>query len=148
MKSVAALCRQNIVTLLNLKKISELLKSASETANSNPKNALFLVDESLDIAASLKIKRNNVLDSSENIWYKDWLPLVTEANTRKYLHAVDDVKDHKPIRTPDMSYLIYHELMYPMDNWAKETLKTRNEFARKHSLRQRQFDLDWKNYSN
>ncbi len=48
----------------------------------------------------------------------------------EYLHAVDDVKDHRPIRTPDMSYLIYRELNFPMNKWAEATLEARNAFAR------------------
>ena len=146
-KTVAALCRQNISMLLYLKKISELLQAASEVANKNPENSLDLIDQSLSLAALLKTERNNVLDSTVNVWYKDWLPLVKEANGRKYLHVVDDVKDHRPIRTADMSYLIYRELMYPMDKWAEETVKARNEFARRLSLKQRDFNLQWKEYS-
>ena len=146
-KTVASLCRQNISMLLYLKKISELLQSASEMSNKNPENALSMIDQSLNLAALIKRERNNVLDSSVNVWYNDWLPLVSEANGRKYLHAMDDVKDHRPLRTADMSYLIYRELKYPMDKWADEIVKTRNEFAHSHSLKQRVFNLKWKEYT-
>lgn len=146
-KTVAALCRQNIVMLLQLKKISELSREASEVADNYPERSLSLIDQSLDLAALLKTQRNHVLDSSVKVWYEDWMPLVTEANGRKYLHAVDDVKDHRPIRTVDMSYLIYRQLMYPMDKWADETVMARNAFARRHSLKQRDFKLQWKDYS-
>lgn len=146
-RTVAALCRQNINMLLQLKKISELNRQASEGAEDHPEKSLSLIDQSLDLAALLKTQRNNVLDSSVQVWYKDWRPLVTEANGRKYLHAVDDVKDHRPIRTVDMSYLIYRELMYPMDIWADETVKARNAFARRHALKQRDFILQWKDYA-
>ena len=146
-KTVAALCRQNISMLFTLKKISELLQAASEATNNNPEDALNTIDKSLDLAALLKTERNNVLDSVTNVWYNDWLPLVSEANGRKYLHAVDDVKDHRPVRTVDMSYLIYRELIYPMDKWAEETVKARNKFAERHSLKQRIFNLKWKDYS-
>jgi len=145
-KTVAALCRQNITMLLYLKKINELLQSASKEADINPANALYLVDQSLDLTALLKTERNHVLDSLTKVWYHDWLPLVKEANGRKYLQIVDDVKDHRPIRTPDMSYLIYRELNYPVDKWAEETLKARNEFALHHALKQRDFNLLWKDY--
>ncbi len=145
--TVAALCRQNINMLLQLKKISELSRQASEGAVDSPEKSLFLIDQSLDLAALLKTQRNNVLDATVQVWYKDWMPLVTEANGRKYLHAVDDVKDHEPIRTVDMSYLVYRELMYPMDNWADKTVKARNAFAHRHALKQRDFTLQWKEYA-
>ncbi|MEP7106845.1 MAG: glycoside hydrolase family 20 zincin-like fold domain-containing protein [Ferruginibacter sp.] len=143
-KTIALLCRQNISMLFQLKKISELLAAAAELAGKNPGKSLSLLDQSLDLAALMKLQRNDVLGSTINVWYKDWLPLVREANGRKYLHVVDDVKDHRPIRTADMSYLIYRELMYPMDKWADETVQVRNKFALRHSLKQRVFKLQWK----
>lgn len=145
-RTVAALCRQDIIMLLQLKKISELSRQASEGAD-HPERCLSLIDQSLDLAALLKKQRNDVLDSSEKVWYEDWMPLVTEANGRKYLHEVDDVKDHRPMRTIDMSYLIYRQLIYPMDKWADETVRARNAFARRHSLKQRDFKLQWKDYT-
>lgn len=147
LETVAALCRQNITMLLQLKQISGLLREASAEAIKNPGKSLSLIDQTLDIALEMKNKRNQVLAGTIAVWNKDWLPLVSEANGRKYLHAVDDVKDHRPIRTPDMSYLIYRELNYPMDDWATGTLKSRNEFAKKHHLKQRVFKLNWKDYS-
>lgn len=147
-KSVTSICRQNILMLFQLKNISELLATAAEVAKTKPDKALLLIDQSLEIAADLKRQRNLVLESVVNTWYKDWLPLVSEANGRKYLHAVDDVKDHEPIRTTDLSYLIYRDLNYPMDKWANETVKARNVFAKKHSLKTRTFILNWKSYTN
>ncbi|HMH34471.1 MAG TPA: glycoside hydrolase family 20 zincin-like fold domain-containing protein [Puia sp.] len=146
-KTVADVCRQNIRMLLDLKKIHELLASASKAAVNNPANAIQLIDQSLDLSTIIKRERNHVLDSLTMVWYKDWLPLVKEANGRIYLQSVDDVKDHRPIRTSDMSYLIYRELNYPLDKWAEETLSARNTFARRHSLKQRVFNLMWKHYS-
>ena len=147
MKTIAALCRQNINMLLQLKHINELLLTAVKQATINPAKAIQSIDQSLDLVNLIKSQRNKMLDTLIAVWYKDWLPLVPEANGRKYLQAVDDVKDHRPIRTPDMSYLIYRELNFPMDQWAEETLKARNAFALKHSIRQRSFLLKWKDYS-
>ncbi len=146
-RTVANLCRQNILMLHHLEKISLLMQGASQAADKHPDSAIFLIDQCLDLTVQMKTARNDVLDSSINVWYKDWLPLVKEANGRQYLHAVDDVKDHRPIRTADMSYLIYRELMYPMDEWADETVKARNKFARRHSLKQRDFHLKWNDYT-
>ncbi len=71
----------------------------------------------------------------------------------KYLYASLSEKDKRivtvgmPLRTAGMSYLIYRELMYPLDKWTYEIVKTRNKFARRHSLKQRDFNLKWKDYS-
>ena len=75
--------------------------------------------------------------------YQDWYPRVAEANGRKYLDQVDDVKDHPPARTVDMSYLIYRELKYPLGQWAEEVRKVRNQFARDNNLPIREEMINW-----
>ena len=145
-RTVATLCRQNIEMLINLKKINELLKSAHISAKSDPDHAVYLMDQCLDLAAMIKIERNKVLDSTIKVWYQDWLPLVKEANGRKYLHEVDDVKDHRPMRTADMSYLVYRELRYPLGEWTRQLLEVRNIYAKKHRQTARTFDLQWGAY--
>jgi hypothetical protein len=77
-------------------------------------------------------------------WYRTWFPRVAEANGRRYLDEVDNVKDHRPVRTVDMSYLVYRELLYPLGDWAARTLEARNEYARAHQLPVRAFELNWK----
>jgi hypothetical protein len=142
-RTVALLCRQNLMMLADIKQIDGLLQAASASSGSDHRKALYLMDQALDISSLIKIERNKILDSTIKVWYKDWLPLVSEANGRKYLHAVDDVKDHRPIRTPDMSYLIYRQLRFGVDKWAQETVKARNRFAAAHNLEQRSFTLNW-----
>ncbi len=77
-------------------------------------------------------------------WYQEWYPRVAEANGRRYLDAVDNVKDHVPVRTVDMSYLIYRELNYPLGKWAEDVVAARNQFARAHQLPARTGDFEWK----
>ncbi len=77
-------------------------------------------------------------------WYKSWLPRVEEANGRRFLHELDDVKDHLPDRTIDMSYLIYRELQLPLEEWYSQTEKARNVFAARHSLPAGNSPLHWK----
>ena len=69
---------------------------------------------------------------------------MAEANGRRYLDKVDDVKDHLPVRTVDMSYLVYRELLYPLDDWAAQVLAVRNRYAADHHLPARENVLDWK----
>ena len=68
-----------------------------------------------------------------------------EANGRVLLAKVDDAKDHLPVRTVDMTYLIYRQLLYPLEDWAEKTAAVRNQYAEAHHLSPREFKLDWKN---
>ncbi|HMD85806.1 MAG TPA: hypothetical protein VKO18_14015, partial [Terriglobia bacterium] len=59
----------------------------------------------------------------------------------------DDVKDHQPVRTVDMSYLVYRELLYPLGAWAGQVISIRNQYAQEHQLPARADRLEWKDTS-
>jgi len=56
------------------------------------------------------------------------------------------VKDHQPVRTVDMSYLIYRELLYPLGDWAKRVIAVRNEYAKVHHLPVRDYNFNWNEF--
>ena len=98
----------------------------------------------LDAARAIQWSRNKALRDVQNTWYKSWYPRVAEANGRKFLHELDDVKDHLPDRTIDMSYLVYREMLLPFGEWAEQIRIARNQYAQKHQLPIRNDKLDWK----
>ena len=124
---------------------SELLKAAQTAVRQGKDSeAIASLDEALNAAAGIQRRRNGALQNATSTWYKTWFPRVAEANGRRYLNQVDDVKDHRPARTVDMSYLVYRELLYPLGDWADGTLAARNEYARAHQLPVRAGELNWK----
>ncbi|MEO6290080.1 MAG: glycoside hydrolase, partial [Ginsengibacter sp.] len=141
----AQLCRQNLTMLLDLQKINNLLKLSSDAVASNPSLAISLVDQALEQVKNIRDERNEVLQTVTTVWYQDWYPRVAVANGRKFLDQVDDVKDHGPARTVDMSYLIYRELKFPLGKWAKDVLGARNQFAKKNNLPTRSEIFNWEN---
>ena len=143
LRSVAQLCRQNLSMLIGLKRINYFLTLSSDAAATNPALAVSLIDQGLDQAKKIRDERNEVLQTVTTVWYQDWYPRVAEANGRKFLDQVDDVKDHTPARTVDMSYLIYRELKYPLGKWAKDALDARNQFANKNNLPARSETFNW-----
>jgi hypothetical protein len=143
--SITGLCRQNLEMILELGQMSELLKAAqAAVSQGNASEAIASLDEALNTAAGIQRRRNRALQDATTTWYRTWFPRVPEANGRRYLNQVDDVKDHRPVRTVDMSYLIYRELLYPLDDWSAGTLAARNEYARAHQLPERAGELNWK----
>src|SRR4029077_12023142 len=110
--SIAGLCRQNLEIILELGQMSELLKAAQAAASQGKASeAIESLDEALSTAAGIQRRRNRALQDATTVWYRTWFPRVPEANGRRYLNQVDEVKDHRPVRTVDMSYLIYRELL-------------------------------------
>ena len=74
---------------------------------------------------------------------KTWYPPVPQANGRRFLHELDDVKDQMPDRTVDMSYLVYDELLLPLVGWYDRTQSARNRYAEEHRLPLRNEPFDW-----
>ncbi len=146
--SIAGLSRQNLEMILDLGRISSGLKSAeAAAARADAARALRDIDRALDIAENIRQRRNAALRDATATWQKAWLPRVAEANGRRHLDQVDNVKDHLPVRTVDMSYLVYRELRYPLGEWANQTLAARNQYAQAHQLPTRQVRFDWKDTS-
>ncbi|ACT92966.1 Glycoside hydrolase, family 20, catalytic core [Dyadobacter fermentans DSM 18053] len=145
LESVAAICGQNLRMLVALNRISDLVQEAS-AATADPKLAVSKLDAAMEMVGKLKNQRDSTFAFVESIWFKEWQPLVEKANGRTFLHQVDDIKDHQPVRTIDLSYLIYRELHYPLDQWWNDVLKVRNDFAQQHNLPLVNKQLEWARY--
>jgi hexosaminidase len=145
---IAHLYRQNIGMILDLGNINAALQQAqAAAAKADAKHAVAALDRALDIAENMREQRNQAFADAVGTWYKSWHPRVEEANGRKFLDKVDDVKDHLPVRTVDMTYLIYRQLHYPLDDWADKVEAVRNEYAGSHSLPSQSRQWHWKDLS-
>lgn len=142
--SIAQLCGHNLRLILDLGRIYGVLTAAHEAAaRHRPEAAIQHLDRALDIAQNIRQDRNTVLSQAIATWYKTWHPRVEEANGRRFFHELDDVKDHRPDRTVDMSYLVYRELIWPFGEWVNKVLKVRNLYALENALPIRGEKLDW-----
>ncbi len=143
--SVANLCRQNLLMLQGLGRIDGLLKEAVGAAKrQEARQAVAALDRVMSTAEIVREQRNQALHDATETWYKTWFPRVPEANGRRYLDAVDDVKDHHPVRTVDMSYFVYRELILPFGDWVEKVRAIRNRYAEAHQLPTRNDAFDWK----
>lgn len=146
LESVAAICGQNLRMLVTLNGVTDRLQEASSAAASNPAGALRQLDAAMEMVRTLKTQRDSTLELVTKVWYKEWHPLVEKANGRTFLQQLDDIKDHQPVRTLDLSYLIYRELHYPLEQWWNDVQKVRNEYAQRHQLPLMNKQLDWQRY--
>ncbi len=143
--AIAHLYRHNLEMLQGIGRMDRLLRSAADAAAKNqPKQAVQSVDQAIEQARVIQYSRNRALLDATATWYKTWFPRVAEANGRRFLHELDDVKDHLPDRTVDMSYLVYRELLLPFGEWIEQVRAARNQYARSHGLPLRNEAFDWK----
>ena len=142
--SVANICRHNLHLLQELAGLDKLMTSAAqEAAAGHADRAVTALDKVLDGVETIRRERNDVLKSVTATWQKTWLPRVAEANGRKFVHELDDVKDHLPDRTIDMQYLVYRELNLPLGQWFDKLQAVRNHYAKAHQLTERNERCDW-----
>jgi hypothetical protein len=145
LQSIAKICRQNLEFIRGLGRIDELFVSAQAASRGGKvKKALEAIDQALDMAGEIHRQRNRVLHDAVQVWYQTWYPRVTEANGRRFVHDLDDVKDHVPDRTIDMSFLIYRQLQLPLGEWYGQVQAARNSFAERNRLPERRGEFDWK----
>jgi len=143
--SIARLCRQNLDFLRGMAQVDRALGEAANAANNGkPERAVESLDRALTEVRTLRSERNRVYRDTVATWYQSWLPRVAEANGRRFLHQVDDVKDHLPDRTVDMSYLVYRDLNLPLDDWYGQTEAARNRYAKAHGLEEKSVSLSWR----
>ena len=145
--TIADLCHQNFSMIAGIHRMDEDLASASQVKDKDPKAAVNQMDGALDIATSIWQQRNEVLENSAATWDESWFPRVESANGRHFLHELDDVKDHLPDRTVDMSYLVYREKILPFGQWVNAIADARNQFAAAHNLPARNYHFDWQDFS-
>jgi hexosaminidase len=141
--TIAQLCRQNLAMIEGIHQMDVALAAGSNLRTRDAEKAVAEVDRALDIANSIWHDRNAALKDSETIWYKSWFPRVAEANGRTFLHELDDVKDHLPDRTVDLSYLVYREKLLPFGAWVNAIRSARNQFAAAHHLPLVNETFDW-----
>lgn len=143
--SIAHIYRHNLEMLQAIGAMDGLFRSAADAvAKKQPKQAVNSLDQALQRARSVRYSRNKALADATQTWTKSWFPRVAEANGRRFLHEVDDVKDHLPDRTIDMTYLVYRELLLPFGDWVEQIRAVRNQYAQSHLLPLRNDRFDWK----
>ncbi|MGH9325502.1 MAG: glycoside hydrolase family 20 zincin-like fold domain-containing protein [Terriglobia bacterium] len=141
--SIAMLCRQNFQMIGQIAEMDRDLKDAAKLNRRDPAKAIAMVDRALDTATLIWRQRNQALQNATQTWYHNWEPRVAEANGRRFLHILSDVKDHLADRTVDMSYLVYGEKILPFGPWVNAIAKSRNEFAEAHNLPARNYQMKW-----
>jgi hexosaminidase len=145
--TIADLCRQNLSMIAGIHRMDVDLAAASQAKEKDPKQAISEVDSALDTATSIWQQRNEVFKNTVATWDQRWFPRVEEANGRHFLHELDDVKDHLPDRTVDMTYLVYRQKLLPFGDWVNAIAASRNQFAAAHHLPTRNYHLAWEDFN-
>jgi len=105
--------------------------------------ALEQLDQALAVGQQIRRERNIAYRDAVSTYEKSWFPRVVEANGRRFLHELDDVKDHTGDRTVDLTYMIQRELQLPFGEWMENIRAARNRTAEAHGLKSATEKFDW-----
>ncbi len=134
-QSLAALMQHQSRLVYGLSFLEEKLMDAHvEVQRGNPEAAAGYLNEARRYAARLLRERKTVFAALQTVWEKSRYPKNREVNGRKFLHVMDDVKDHWADRRPDLSYMIAPEESIGLDRWLVDLGEIQKAFLEKNRL--------------
>jgi hypothetical protein len=86
------------------------------------------------LAASLIAERSTMFGSLKRVWEKSRFEKGRTVDGRKFLHVMDDTKDHVADRRPDLSYLTAPEESIGLEKWLADMMQVVRRYAADHKL--------------
>jgi hexosaminidase len=122
--SLARLTGHQNRVLLGMREIEDRLESARQAASKgNSKKAARSLAGAYGIAGTITEERKSTFAELQKVWEKSRFPKGREVNGKKFVHILDDVKDHWADRRSDLSYMIAPEESIGLEKW-REDLRT------------------------
>jgi hypothetical protein len=148
--SLAHLTRHHSQMIVAMHEMESRLMAAARAARGyspkrDPEQARRAVEALLSayrLASSVIEDRKRTFAGLEAIWEKSRFPKGQEVNGRKFVHILDDTKDHWADRRPDLSYMIAPEESIDLEGWMEEIAQTLKDYAAKHEVDIREIVLE------
>jgi hypothetical protein len=133
--SLAELAGHQSRLILGMRSIEDRLQAAREAAQkAQHQQALGQLVSAYRQAGEIIAGRKEVFADLKRTWEKSRYPKGQEVNSRKFVHVLDDVKDHWADRRADLSYMIAPEESIGMEKWMEQLEAVAQQYARTHNL--------------
>jgi len=133
--SLAELTGHQCRLILGLRSIEDRLQAARDAAQkASHKQALGQLVAAYGQAREIIAGRKDVFANLKRTWEKSRYPKGQGVNGRKFVHVLDDVKDHWADRRADLSYMIAPEESIGLETWMEQIRAAIQEYARTHNL--------------
>jgi hypothetical protein len=133
--SLAELTGHHNRLILSLKSIEDKLAAARAAAEkNNAQQAIGQLVAAYDQARLMVEERHKTFRALQTVWEKSRFPKGQAVNGKKFVHVLDDVKDHWADRRADLSYMIAPEESIGLEHWMKQLAAVLQEYARKHNV--------------
>ena len=133
--SLAELTGHQSRLILGLRSIEDRLQAARDAVQkTSHKQALGQLVAAYGQAREIVAGRKDVFANLKRTWEKSRYPKGQEVNGRKFVHVLDDVKDHWADRRADLSYMIAPEESIGLEKWMEQLGTAIQEYAKSHNL--------------
>jgi hexosaminidase len=133
--SLAELTRHQSRLILGLRSIEDRLQAARDAAQkASHQQALGQLVAAYGQARDIVAGRKDVFANLKRTWEKSRYPKGQEVNGKKFVHVLDDVKDHWADRRADLSYMIAPEESIGLEKWMEQMGAAIQEYARTHNV--------------
>ncbi len=121
--------------LLGLQSMEDSLRRAHESAlDADSRGALNHLARAYRRAEEIIAERTEIFEKLRRIWEQDRFPKGREVAGRKFVHILDDVKDHFADRRPDLSYMIAPEESIELEKWMEKLDQVGRSFMVQHQI--------------
>ena len=133
--SLAGLTGHQSHLILGMKEIEAKLNAARQSAEKgDAQEAVGQLLAAYTRARSTVEERQKMFADLTTVWEKSRFPKGREVNGKKFLHVLDDVKDHWADRRADLSYMIAPEESIGLEQWMKKLAPLIREYAQKNNV--------------
>ena len=137
MLSIAKYFRHNINLFETLAQIEDTLSVASRNYL-DYQQAMTSLNGAEKLVEDICKEREQSYQELVRIWEISRYPKGQTVGGKKFVHIMDDTKDHFADRTPDLSYLVMRERGLNLEKWAEDLRKIREEYSKNiKSIRKR-----------
>lgn len=133
--SLAMLTAHHERLLLGLQAIETHLQRARDSVmDANPQRALGELAQGYRRAEALVAERKDTFEHLRQIWEISRFPKGQTVGDRKFVHVLDDVKDHFADRRPDLSYMIAPEESIELEKWMSSLDQLGKKFMEQQNI--------------
>jgi hypothetical protein len=133
--SLAEFVRHYERLVVGLSSMEESLSAAHDSSSQgNPRLALRRLSAAYERGRELVGDRRSSFESLRRVWEKSRYPKGQEVTGRKFVHVMDDTKDHWADRRPDLTYMTAPEESIELETWLKKLAAIAKEYAEANKL--------------
>lgn len=113
---------------------SDLSQASDAASKSNPEQAVGHLVAAHNRIARLETEAAGIRRYLTSVWEKSRYPKGREVDGRKFVHVLDDTKDHWGDRTADLGYMFAPEQSIGLARWRAELSQRTADYAKRHNI--------------